>query len=266
MYPTEPGVPRGAVALVSEAAAPVGERRAVMFSSTVTDHWLPGPARPRSSADSLLVVVDDALPDNRRVQVLQLDGAGGILTLTSAVARELGLTDGAEIARSGLPGALADAGTELNGADHLFYFPVAEQETLTAEPRGVDVRRLTEADTALFEAFAAAAPEDDLDEAFVELDHWLVFGAFAGDRLVAAASMYPWTGTTLADLGVITLPEFRGQGHGRRVVRALSAAALEQGHEPQYRCQLDNDASVALARSARLARFGSWDVVKPEED
>jgi hypothetical protein len=44
-------------------------------------------------------------------------------------------------------------------------------------------------------------------------------------------------------------------------VRALSAAALQRGYEPQYRCQMDNVASAALAGSAGFERFGRWDVI-----
>jgi hypothetical protein len=45
---------------------------------------------------------------------------------------------------------------------------------------------------AAFAEFQAAAIEQDLDDAYVELDHCLTFGAFQQNRLVAAASMYPW--------------------------------------------------------------------------
>jgi predicted GNAT family acetyltransferase len=80
---------------------------------------------------------------------------------------------------------------------------------------------------------------------------------------VSAASAYPWGGALLADLGVLTLQPFRGRGHARRVVRSISRHALDRGYEPQYRCQLDNQASVALARGAGLAMFGKWEVVSP---
>jgi predicted GNAT family acetyltransferase len=76
--------------------------------------------------------------------------------------------------------------------------------------------------------------------------------------------MYPWAGKMIADVGVLTLPPFRGNGHARRVVRAISAHALAHGYEPQYRCQLDNVASAALARAAGLALYGEWDVISSE--
>ncbi|WP_229867066.1 GNAT family N-acetyltransferase [Streptomyces gelaticus] len=111
--------------------------------------------------------------------------------------------------------------------------------------------------------FEEAASEQDLDEAFVELDHWAAHGALEDGRLVCVASMYPWNDAPLADLGVLTLPPYRGKGHARRLVRAISRHALARKHEPQYRCQLDNHASVAAAESAGLTRFGPWDVVSP---
>ena len=99
----------------------------------------------------------------------------------------------------------------------------------------------------------------------MELDHWLVVGTFRQQQLVSVSSMYPWGETTIADLGVITLPQFRGQGLGRATVRAISAAALSRGYEPQYRCDLGNAPSAALARAAGFARFGLWEGLEDGE-
>jgi predicted GNAT family acetyltransferase len=60
---------------------------------------------------------------------------------------------------------------------------------------------------------------------------------------------------------VITLPTYRGQGLAKATVRAISVRALSQGYEPQYRCQLGNAPSIALAESAGFVRFGTWDVI-----
>jgi predicted GNAT family acetyltransferase len=73
--------------------------------------------------------------------------------------------------------------------------------------------------------------------------------------------MYPWRGSDLADLGILTLPGYRGQGLGRRVIRAMSASALAEGFEPQYRCQVGNTASASLAVKPGFARFGTWSVI-----
>jgi GNAT superfamily N-acetyltransferase len=211
------------------------------------------------------VVVDAELPMNRSVMVLELAGGGGVVTVTPAHAADVGLTAGSTVSAAGVLDVLAGAGVVMNDPDHLFYLPLVEQSAVVSEVSPGTIRALGEADAVVFGQFEGAVPADDLDEAFVELDHWAVFGSFDGDRLGCAASMIPWQGTRLADLGVITLPELRGRGLARRTVRALSAHALSQGYEPQYRCQLDNEASVALAAAAGFVRYGTWHVIASDE-
>ena len=233
-----------------------------MFSQAVTDYWLENDATngPGTTGEHR-VVVDDTLPENRSLMLLEPVGADGILSLTSALADRLGLTGQTAVSADALARALDVTAVKLNGADHLFYLPTQEQAVVRSERVSPETRRLTETDAGAFTDFAAQAPVDDLDEAFVELDHWLVVGTFVDEQLVSVASMYPWQGTQLADLGVITLPAYRGQGLAKATVRAISARALRQGYEPQYRCQLDNAPSVALAQSAGFVRFASWDVI-----
>ncbi len=105
--------------------------------------------------------------------------------------------------------------------------------------------------------------EEDLDAAYVELDHWAVFGLFEGNTLVCAASMYPWDDARIADLGVLTAEQYRGKGYAVKLVRSICRYALNQGYTPQYRCQLDNLASVGLAKAAGLSHFGKWEVISP---
>lgn len=233
-----------------------------MFSQTVTDCWLPDAAADAAAtAGGYRVITDGSLPGNFSLMTLETTGGGRFLRLTSAQARCLGLTGVSTVADSDLHLALEAAGVALHGADYLFYLPVDEQAAVRAETMPAETRQLTLADAEAFAQFAAAAPAEDMDDASVELDHWLVVGTLVDGRLVAAASMYPWRGTRFADLGIITLPEYRGRGLAKRTVRAISARALADGYEPQYRCQLDNTPSVSLARAAGFAQFGTWDVI-----
>ncbi|MBN9182793.1 MAG: hypothetical protein J0I66_07330, partial [Microbacterium sp.] len=52
----------------------------------------------------------------------------------------------------------------------------------------------------------------------------------------------------------------------RATVRAISAEAMRRGYEPQYRCQRENTASIALARRSGFTHFGEWEVVVPTAD
>lgn len=259
-----------------------------MFSRAVIDHWMPGAAATAAAAgspDETVVVIDPALSDSRALSVLTLPDARAILTLTPHWAHTLGVAVGDVLDTSRIDDRLRVAGVPLNDPDALHYLPsgttrsgttwsgTARSGTAlsgTAPSAASDdrrsTRRLTAEDADAFAGFAAAAPADDLDEAFVELDHWLAYGTFVDGELVAAASAYPWAGSLLADIGVITLPASRGRGLGRDTVRAISAAARALGHEPQYRCQLDNAASVALAEAAGFVHFGQWRVLLPAAD
>lgn len=242
-----------------------------MFSPVATDYWhatFRG-ARILSRGESFTVAVDPGLREERRVMMLATpgDGMAGAV-LTPSVADTLGLAEppgpSRPLTQADFRRALAEAGVSLHGADHVFYFTEADRQALLEESPHEHVRRLAQDDAATFAAFEASASEQDLDDAYVELDHWAVFGALAHNRLVTAASAYPWEGARLADIGVLTLPSFRGQGHGRAVVRALAQYAAQQGYEPQYRCQLDNAASIALAKAAGFTHFGTWEVISAD--
>ena len=150
---------------------------------------------------------------------------------------------------------LERGGVSLHDPDYLFYLPA---DTRVASGQSLAARQLTIEDRDAFEAFHADASEQDRDDAFVELDHWAVFGCFEDGRLVSAASAYPWESGMFADLGVLTLPDVRGRGFARAVVLTISEFSRRKGYEPQYRCQIDNLASVALAKSCGFALFGKW--------
>ena len=235
------------------------------FSQTVSAYWerLFSVGHAVYRDDAFSVTVNPGLAPQRRVMLLQTADERTFATLAPALADRLALDRAGPWSPVAFRHRLAEAGVVLHGADGLFYFSEADRAILQASPHGT-ARRLTDCDAAAFAEFRASAPAQDLDDAYVEFDHWSVFGRFERDRLACAASAYPWRDAPLADLGVLTLASHRGRGFARDVVRAIGRHAFEQGYEAQYRCQLDNVASVALASAARLTRFGRWEVVSPE--
>jgi len=236
------------------------------FSPTVTRFWF-GPwegAGILHERDELLVVVDPGLTEDRRLSLLAPLGGRAVARLTPEVADRIdlrGTSSAADFRR-----AVSDAGITLNDADQIFYFTDDAAKAVRVEARSPRVRPLTDDDAEVFAVFQSSASEDDLDAAWVELDHWLVVGSFEGDRLVSAASAYPWAGSRVADVGILTLPDFRGTGRARAVVRAICAEVFERGHEPQYRSQRENLGSTATALSAGLRLFGTWEVVSPDPE
>lgn len=237
-----------------------------LFSPTIESFWqhtfLGGDVLQHSA--ELSVATQAELDAARRVMLLRRASGQLQAVCTPALAERLALRQQPVRNEAMLRERLRQADLPLHGADYLFHFSEADKTALLQEITPSSVRQLHAADAELFAAFQGAASEQDLDDAYVELDHWAVFGAFEQERLVCAASIYPWDGQQIADMGVLTLPPYRGKGHASRVVRAISRYALAMGYQPQYRCQHDNIASAALARSAGLSLFGSWEVISPD--
>jgi len=233
------------------------------FPNSITEYWV------RVFTDGEVIQADQDLTItinptlNHRRSVMLLRQADGLTraVLTPHVARLLSLQAGARpLPLQQFRARLTEIGVVLHDPDRVFYYPDAAAPRVAMAGEEV-ARQLSERDQAAFAAFQSEASEQDKDGAFVELDHWAVFGVFERERLVSVASMYPWDNTAIADLGVLTLPDVRGKGHAKALVRSISRHALNLGHQPQFRCQLDNSASNALAQAAGLSLFGVWEVV-----
>ncbi|EON70237.1 GNAT family N-acetyltransferase [Lysinibacillus sphaericus] len=238
-----------------------------LFSQTITDFWqaqfLNGEVL--YSDEVFTVAINPDLSEDSRVMVFETTDGMVMALLTPAMADKLDLYQHQDLSELDFRRKLNEAGVTLHGTDYLYYFSEADKNILLQENLEGTLRQLTEQDDAVFSEFESYASEQDLDDAYVELVHWAVFGSFEQNSLVCAASMYPWKeDVPIADLGVLTLTSFRGKGHARKVVRSICKYAFEQGYEPQYRCQLDNVASTLLAKAAGLTLFGKWDVISPD--
>lgn len=214
---------------------------------------------------NLSLVVSDRL--SRKRPAVILEGADGLTraALMPELADRIDADKAGNMSIDGLRALLAEAGISLHDPDFLFYLPAGPSRVPAAHQMNRP-RQLTNDDRTAFDIFQSEASEQDLEDSWVELDHWAVFGRFDDDRLVCAASMYLWENSPVADLGVLTLADARGKGHAHAVVQAINQHARHKGYEPQYRCQIDNHASIALAKACGLALFGKWVVASPLED
>ncbi|WP_267432907.1 GNAT family N-acetyltransferase [Sphingomonas sp. GM_Shp_1] len=203
--------------------------------------------------------ISDTLNPKRPVMILEKVDGSVCAAIRPEVADRAGVGFADRLSIEGFKARLEGAGIILHDPDCLFYRGNGAAFLPRAD-KAIPVRRIAEDDRRVFEAFLAEASEQDKEDAWVELDHWAVFGCFDGMRLVSAASAYLWTDSPMADLGVLTLPEARGRGYARAVVQAISGFARSHGYEPQYRCQLDNHPSIGLAKACDLTMFGTWTV------
>jgi GNAT superfamily N-acetyltransferase len=116
-----------------------------------------------------------------------------------------------------------------------------------------NVRQLHPEDAQCMAELHQACPPADVDEGFVEVDHLVAYGCFAGSQLAAAASGYIRTG--FLDLGVLVHPDFRRLGLGKAVVGAVCRWSIDQGLIAQYRCNPLNTASQRLALGLNFKQY-----------
>ncbi|WP_411897870.1 GNAT family N-acetyltransferase [Elizabethkingia occulta] len=234
------------------------------FSKQVTDFWneeMNGDLWYED--DSFTLMINEDLEEDGQIMLLEsADKQRVNAVITSAIMKRIGLMVNDSLSESVFLQLLKDAGISLHGADYIYYYQEENKKKLLETASIETIRLLNASDAEAFEYFVSLASEQDLDDAYVELDHWVVFGSFEDGKLVSAASMYPWgDDVKIADLGVLTLPDYRGKGHARNLVHTICKYTLRQGYEPQYRCQIDNHASVALAVASGLRLYGKWDLI-----
>ena len=209
----------------------------------------------------LHLMVNPELPADRPVEILCHPHHAPQVAVTPQVADTTALRDRHPVDVQEVRARLAAAGLELTDPDLVYLFSTSTRTIVENETPPTTIRLLRDRDADVFARFLEPISEEDIDLAYVELDHWAVMGSFDGDDLAAVASAYPWRGGPMADIGVLTSPWHRSRGHGRRVVRALAAHCWQQGYEPQYRTQPDNVPSQSSALAGGLEHFGDWECV-----
>ncbi|MDX1877023.1 GNAT family N-acetyltransferase [Mycolicibacterium sp. 141076] len=241
------------------------------FSPVVTDYWAAAfSGKTLHTNEHLTITVNPDRAHDDSAAILRTAHDDRVLIAVSPALADVLTNDIAALdnpTEADIRAALATRGVVLNGADNVFYLSESAADDILRDTGSVNVRPLTDRDADIFASFKAAVSEEDWDGAYVELDHWAVFGTFdEHGHLASIGSMYPWDDVfPLADIGVLTLDSARRRGHANTLVREMFRYALTQGFEPQYRCQLDNAASIKLAASVNLQQFGQWETVMPDD-
>jgi RimJ/RimL family protein N-acetyltransferase len=144
--------------------------------------------------------------------------------------------------------ALSEVNAKVLWTDFIFHITEGWMPPI-ADPQ---VRVLESSDANALETLKARLSEPDLALGEVTLDHPIAVGVFDGARCVAAAS-FIYYGDDIADVGVITDPDYRGRGSGTMAVTGL---LRKRGNRVvQYSAQEKNIASHKLARNLGLELF-----------
>ncbi|WP_413512283.1 GNAT family N-acetyltransferase [Myroides odoratus] len=232
------------------------------FSKIVNTYWQEQSGTKIAFKNaSFEVFINENLDEDYEVMLLEFSEDKNWVIMRLALLERLGKKEIQKLDFVQLKSVLEKEGIILHGADYVFYFSEEEKTRIRHLELPENIRVLTKEDAVYFAEFESRATEQDLDDASVDLAHWKVYGVFEAGKLVAVASMYPWDEESkIGDVGVLTLPNYRGKGYAKKLIEICSKAALLQGYEPQYRCQLDNLASVRLAKKLTLDLFALWNV------
>lgn len=110
----------------------------------------------------------------------------------------------------------------------------------------------------------AAADEEynrtTYDLALSDEDGRLMYGVKENGYVVAVAVTHENVddAKSVMEVGVETVPPFRGRGYAKACLSALSQALKARGMETEYRCQRYNRASYAVAAGAGLSPVGKY--------
>ena len=106
------------------------------------------------------------------------------------------------------------------------------------------------ADRAVVDALLAVCSEEEVDDAEIYEDQpdEVVYGAFHDERLVAYAGFRRW-GERIADIGILTHPEYRQRGIGKAAVSRLTEWCLANDVVPMYRVDPEHFRSRKIAEA-----------------
>lgn len=222
------------------------------FGCSPNELWQPGTtlvARERLSGSGAIHLV------HLRARVFAEIDPGLCSELTDLLGR-IGATTNlsAEAVQQGLP-----AGRVL--ASHRgLVFHLNPQRLVVRQPHPpVGMRSLIQADQAALMALCARCEADEVDDAYVEVSHEIVYGCFEGDRLLSAGSGYRRNG--FLDIGVITDPACRGRRLAPAIVAAICLESERIALIAQYRCDVGNHASGRVAEHSGFTRLFTTETI-----
>lgn len=115
-------------------------------------------------------------------------------------------------------------------------------------------RRLDHGDVPFIWALADACDATEWEQSGISFESQ-GFGCFADGHLVAVG-MLDDRGGGVREMGVITIPTWRGKGYGRAVASAAAGAGVADGGLVQYRTLSENAGSIRLAESLGFRPYG----------
>jgi len=143
---------------------------------------------------------------------------------------------------------------QINNIDELYYLYSPDLNSFIPHDK-FTVRKLLVEDEKYLYDLNNSCSEEEVDNSFVDIDELGVWGCFCEDKLVSVAGFSDWG--LYGDLGVITHPDYRRQGHAKAVVSSGCKEIIEIGKIPVYRCHITLFQSTNTAIAVGFKKYSS---------
>lgn len=118
------------------------------------------------------------------------------------------------------------------------------------------VELVTEHQLASLQDFRLACSQTEWEHSDIDLQRRPILARFCDKKIVAAGSWRVERSGTLS-VGVISHPDYRGQGYGKEVVSALTSKGVKTGATVHFQTLKSNTSSVAIAKSLGFKELAS---------
>jgi len=170
-----------------------------------------------------------------------------VVRIASSLAEQVRLPDGhgrnsASLAANELRSLVGEGYRVVVVSEFLYYYLDPKEFRHYTAVGDFTARRLyPEDDNSHLLSLYDACTKEDLDEAEIYIDEPdpVIYGIFDEGQLVAYASHRYWE-EIIADIGVLTHPDYRSRGLGKAVVSELCEWCIQNGVVPMYRVYSDH--------------------------
>ena len=132
---------------------------------------------------------------------------------------------------------------------------IGQIDTISFRPcHGLETRMLSGNDWPHLDMLLASCTNEESDHSSLEVGRLPSIGVFKDGILVAAAG-YEVLFETVAHIGVLTHPKYRGQGMAKKVISAITEVALAANLGIQFQTLCANTPSVRSAESVGFRKF-----------
>lgn len=204
----------------------------------------------KTNLDRINILINDEYDKQKRITIYQTPFNSIIFTysfLYKEIKNVIDKINNKKISISKLKAVLKDHSFSEEIDTHCLFLNPKRFKSIDT-PLNFQIKQINKNNEDQFIKLKKSCSKHDLEQAQVSIEDPYILGCFNQDKLISAASYWYW-GEGLADIGVITDPEYRKMGIGKAIISNLSQHGININKINLYRHDANNTASRKLALS-----------------